>query len=376
MLLALSVPAVSKPAPRGAENESRSEVLRAAQIRQARDLRQAAQKKGRAALRGQDLRAPRAHARLRPGERAMAHAAPVSGAHAKPAFGWPALVTEARKYIGTNPTARKRLWCATFMNFVLAKVGYSGTGSDAAKSFASYGKRIYEPRVGAIAVLTRGKRGGHVGIVTGIDANGNPIIISGNHGKRVGEGRYSRNRVIAYVMPTGEPQRTRYAMAGSAPMPTRAADADGDGVPSPIAELLAAINSESPRQERTPAPPPSAAAQAPSQQPQPQPQRVVQQMPNQQQQQQQQRVVQQTPSQPHANQQAQRPAQPAQHQARRDLPLDPALARLFGKRPHDERPVPLAAGQARAQQVAPVKQNAAAPAEPLKPAAAKKPQAR
>src|SRR5690349_9595206 len=45
----------------------------------------------------------------------------------------PVLVAEARKYMGTNPTERKRLWCATFMNFVLAKLGYAGTNSDAAR---------------------------------------------------------------------------------------------------------------------------------------------------------------------------------------------------------------------------------------------------
>ena len=116
--------------------------------------------------------------------------------------GWPALVAEARKYMGTNPTDRKRLWCATFMNFVLAKLGYAGTNSDAAKSFAYYGQRISAPRIGAIAVLTRGKRGGHVGVVSGVDPHGNPIIISGNHNDRVGEGVYPRSRVIAYVMPT------------------------------------------------------------------------------------------------------------------------------------------------------------------------------
>ena len=85
-------------------------------------------------------------------------------------FGGSALVAEARKYLGTNPTDRKRLWCATFMNFILAKLGYAGTNSDAAKSFAYYGRRLSEPRIGAIAVLTRGKRGGHVGVVSGIDA--------------------------------------------------------------------------------------------------------------------------------------------------------------------------------------------------------------
>ena len=40
--------------------------------------------------------------------------------------------------------------------------------------------------------MSRGRRGGHVGVVSGIDASGNPIIISGNHGRRVAEAVYSR----------------------------------------------------------------------------------------------------------------------------------------------------------------------------------------
>src|SRR5674476_1297054 len=99
--------------------------------------------------------------------------------------------------MGTNPTDRKRLWCATFMNMVLAKAGYSGTNSDAAKSFAQYGRRISEPRIGAIAVLTRGKRGGHVGVVSGINAAGNPVSTSGKHDSRVGQSVCPRARVIS-----------------------------------------------------------------------------------------------------------------------------------------------------------------------------------
>jgi len=110
------------------------------------------------------------------------------------------LVAEARRYMGTNPTGRSSLWCARFMNMVLQRTGHRGTGSDMARSFANYGRRVSGPRVGAIAVLARG-RGGHVGVVSGVDARGNPIIISGNHGRRVGEGVYPRGRVIAYVMP-------------------------------------------------------------------------------------------------------------------------------------------------------------------------------
>ena len=115
--------------------------------------------------------------------------------------GWSDVVSEARRWVGTNPTGRRSLWCARFMNFVLERAGHRGTGSDMARSFANYGRRVSGPRVGAIAVMSRGARGGHVGVVSGIDANGNPIIISGNHNNRVAEAAYPRGRVRAYVMP-------------------------------------------------------------------------------------------------------------------------------------------------------------------------------
>jgi uncharacterized protein (TIGR02594 family) len=110
------------------------------------------------------------------------------------------LVMEARHYLGGNPTGRGSLWCARFMNMVLERTGHHGTGSDMANSFASYGQRISGPQVGAIAVMGR-RGGGHVGIITGIDASGNPIMISGNNGNRVREAPVSRSRIYAYVMP-------------------------------------------------------------------------------------------------------------------------------------------------------------------------------
>ncbi|MCK1283410.1 TIGR02594 family protein [Bradyrhizobium sp. 44] len=111
------------------------------------------------------------------------------------------LVSEARRYVGGNPTGRGSLWCARFMNMVLEKTGHRGTGSDMANSFAHYGTRVTGPQVGAIAVMSRGGRGGHVGIITGVDAQGNPIMISGNNGNRVREAPVSRGRIYAYVMP-------------------------------------------------------------------------------------------------------------------------------------------------------------------------------
>ncbi len=126
---------------------------------------------------------------------------PAGGAMAS-SFSSSNVVSEARRYLGGNPTGRGSLWCARFMNLVLQHSGYRGTGSDMASSFAKYGQRVSGPQVGAIAVMSRGRRGGHVGIVTGIDASGNPIMISGNNGNRVREAPISRGRIYAYVMPT------------------------------------------------------------------------------------------------------------------------------------------------------------------------------
>ena len=116
-------------------------------------------------------------------------------------FGSSGVVAEARRYVGGNPTGRGRLWCARFMNMVLERSGHRGTGSDMARSFAGYGQRVSGPQVGAIAVMSRGRGGGHVGVVSGIDASGNPIVVSGNNGNRVREAPISRGRIYAYVMP-------------------------------------------------------------------------------------------------------------------------------------------------------------------------------
>jgi uncharacterized protein (TIGR02594 family) len=127
---------------------------------------------------------------------------PPGGVTAPASFSSSNVVTEARRYLGGNPTGRGSLWCARFMNMVLQHTGHRGTGSDMANSFAQYGQRVSGPQVGAIAVMGRGRGGGHVGIITGIDASGNPIMISGNNGNRVREAPISRGRIYAYVMPT------------------------------------------------------------------------------------------------------------------------------------------------------------------------------
>ena len=113
-----------------------------------------------------------------------------------------AVVAEARRHLGTNPTGRSSLWCGAFMDMVLKRTGHQG-GGNLAHSYANYGTRVSGPQIGALAVMSRGKGGGHVGVVSGIDESGNPIIISGNHNRRVAETVYPKGRIHAYVMPEG-----------------------------------------------------------------------------------------------------------------------------------------------------------------------------
>jgi len=85
---------------------------------------------------------------------------------------------------------------------VLRRAGGKGTHSRAARSFLKYGKKLDGPRVGAIAILYRkGTNNGHVGVVRGTDGQGNPILVSGNHGRMVRQSVYPKGRVMAYVMP-------------------------------------------------------------------------------------------------------------------------------------------------------------------------------
>src|SRR5665647_627206 len=124
----------------------------------------------------------------------------VTRTHTGDAFGGltsNSLVSEARRYLGTNPTGRGRQWCGAFMDLVLKKTGHAG-GGNLAIAYARYGTRVSGPQVGAIAVMNH-----HVGVVSGIDPNGNPIIVSCNHNRTVAESVYPRGRIAAYVLPGG-----------------------------------------------------------------------------------------------------------------------------------------------------------------------------
>jgi uncharacterized protein (TIGR02594 family) len=102
----------------------------------------------------------------------------------------------AERFRGTNPTGSSRPWCAIFANMILARTGYRGTGSAAARSFAQYGRPAPGPAPGVIAVWPH-----HVGFVVGTAGPGRIRVVSGNHYNRVDESIYPMRGVIAFRYP-------------------------------------------------------------------------------------------------------------------------------------------------------------------------------
>lgn len=109
------------------------------------------------------------------------------------------VLARAIAYIGTNPTGWARDWCGKFMGILLPELAAKIDNPNWARDWAAAGPRTNSPKPGDIVVLARGRQHGHVGLLEKFDRHGNPVIISGNHGHRVGRGTYARSRVLAYV---------------------------------------------------------------------------------------------------------------------------------------------------------------------------------
>ena len=97
------------------------------------------------------------------------------------------VVAEAEKWIGhRNMTGTRGPWCADFTQFVLKRTGHSSVRSRMARDAVHAGRPIRGPVVGAIMSLPH-----HAGFVVGVLGKGRVLLVSGNHGHRVGVGIYS-----------------------------------------------------------------------------------------------------------------------------------------------------------------------------------------
>src|SRR5260221_8113575 len=132
----------------------------------------------------------------RHGRVSLAEARAQAQSHSNSAFGGATidgLVSEARKYIGTNPTRRRSLWCGAFIELVLQRTGHAG-GGNLGSAYARYGQRVSGPQVGAIAVMGR-RGGGHVRAVGRAGPKGKPTSRSGKHNHNPFQSGHSPGRV-------------------------------------------------------------------------------------------------------------------------------------------------------------------------------------
>lgn len=106
---------------------------------------------------------------------------------------------------GQNIDPATRAWCASFINASLNKAGYSGTGSDLARSFLQWGNAVEPGNVqpGDVGVYARGSdpKYGHAGIVESYDPKTGMVkMISGNAGATgaVEEGSYAASGALGF----------------------------------------------------------------------------------------------------------------------------------------------------------------------------------
>jgi uncharacterized protein (TIGR02594 family) len=92
-------------------------------------------------------------------------------------------------------------WCSSFVNWTMKEAGIKGTNNAMARSWLNWGKAT-EPRVGAVAVFSRGNNPsqGHVGIYLGTEGN-NIKVLGGNQGDKVSISYYPKSRLLGLRWP-------------------------------------------------------------------------------------------------------------------------------------------------------------------------------
>lgn len=93
-------------------------------------------------------------------------------------------------------------WCAAFVSAMLERSGARSTRSLLARSYLSWGGPLDEPRLGAIAVLSRGSdtTQGHVGFYLG-ETEASVFILGGNQSNAVSVASFPKSRVLALRWP-------------------------------------------------------------------------------------------------------------------------------------------------------------------------------
>jgi uncharacterized protein (TIGR02594 family) len=93
-------------------------------------------------------------------------------------------------------------WCAAFCGACLERAGIGSTRSLLARSYLKWGASLIAPRIGAIAVLTRGSDPGqgHVGFWLG-ETDEDVVLLGGNQADAVSVARFPKSRLLALRWP-------------------------------------------------------------------------------------------------------------------------------------------------------------------------------
>ena len=93
-------------------------------------------------------------------------------------------------------------WCAAFAGSCLERSGKRSTRSLMARSYLTWGTALAEPKIGCVAVLSRGadRRFGHVGFYAGADGD-NILLLGGNQSHSVRIAPFPKSRVLGFRWP-------------------------------------------------------------------------------------------------------------------------------------------------------------------------------
>lgn len=93
-------------------------------------------------------------------------------------------------------------WCAAYVGACLERAGLRSTRSLLARSYLKWGAALSEPRMGSIAVFSRGADPGkgHVGFWLA-ESGDTVVLLGGNQGNAVSVARYPKSRLLALRWP-------------------------------------------------------------------------------------------------------------------------------------------------------------------------------
>ena len=96
-------------------------------------------------------------------------------------------------------------WCAAFCGACLERAGIRATRSLMARSYLTWGVPLSAPRMGAVAIFSRGADPalGHVGFWLG-ETDKDVVLLGGNQGNAVSVARYPKSRLLALRWPAAD----------------------------------------------------------------------------------------------------------------------------------------------------------------------------